>query len=91
LLPSFGTLQGKPGSGKQKDKRTPENIEIVELVIEEASTRSIWPLAQQMELSYGTCQVIPKKDLALYPYELAYLQELHADDFPLRANVCIGF
>jgi hypothetical protein len=34
-----------------------------------------------MELSYGTCQAIPKKDLALYPYELACLQELHADDF----------
>jgi hypothetical protein len=59
--------KGKPGSGKQKVKRTPENIEIVELVIEEASTTSIWHLTQQMELSDGTCQVIPKKDLALYP------------------------
>jgi hypothetical protein len=27
-----------------------------------------------MKLSYGTCQAIPKKDLALYPYELACLQ-----------------
>jgi hypothetical protein len=91
VFPSFGTLQGKPGSDKQKDNRTSENIEIVQHVMVETPTTSIRYLAQQMELSYGTCQAIPKKDLALYPYELACLQELRPDDFPLRADVVIGF
>jgi hypothetical protein len=44
-----------------------------------------------VELSYGTCQAILKKDLALYPYRLTCVQEPHPDDFPLRAEYCHWF
>jgi hypothetical protein len=32
-----------------------------------------------------------KKDLSLYPYRLIYVQELHANDFLLRAEYCHWF
>jgi hypothetical protein len=47
------TLRRKPGSGRQNDKRTPENTEIVQHAMEEAPTTSIRNLAQQVELLYG--------------------------------------
>jgi hypothetical protein len=82
------TLRRKPGSGRRKDKRTPENIGIVQHAMEEAPTTSIRHLAQQVEVSYGTCQAILKNDLTLYPYRLKCVQELYPDDFPIRAEYC---
>ena len=45
--------------------------------MEETPPASIQYLAQQVELSYGTCPAILTKDLALFPYRATCVQELH--------------
>ncbi|RZC32090.1 HTH 29 domain containing protein, partial [Asbolus verrucosus] len=59
------SLRRKEGSGRTKDKRTPEKIENVRQLMDENPRTSIRHLAQQVDLSYGTCQKILKKHFIL--------------------------
>ena len=55
------------------------------------SATSIRYLAQQIKLRHGTCQTISRKDLALFPCEVTYVQKLHEDDFPARTDYVNDF
>ncbi|XP_063919174.1 uncharacterized protein LOC135134425 [Zophobas morio] len=86
-----GSLQRKPGTGRTKNKRTPENIENVRAIMDEVPITSVRHLQQQVDLSYGTCRTILKKDLGLFAYRLQCVQELHHGDFPIRREYCEWF
>jgi hypothetical protein len=48
-------------------------------------------LAQEMDLSYGTCHKILKQDLNLHPYKITVVQELLPRDFPAGIRYCQWF
>jgi hypothetical protein len=52
------------------DKKTAENIKEVEERIAETPNKSIRRLTQETNLSFGTIQLIHKKDLHFFPYRL---------------------
>ncbi|RZC36026.1 DDE 3 domain containing protein [Asbolus verrucosus] len=72
LFKNFGTVTRKEGSG-QPMKRTAENIQDVEQRMDRSPKKSIRKLSQKTQLSYGTCQLILKKDLYLYPYKISII------------------
>jgi transposase len=61
-----GSVLCKKGSGRPT-KRTAENIEGVEQRIAETPNKSIRRLTQEINLSFGTVQLIIKKDLHFFP------------------------
>jgi hypothetical protein len=61
-----GSVLRKKGSGRPT-KRTAENIEEVEQRIAETPNKSIRRLIQETNLSFGTVQLILKKDLHFFP------------------------
>ena len=74
------SLQNKGGSSRSENKRTPANVGNIGQVLQQTLTTSMRHLAQQMELSYGTS----RKDLALFPYRVTCVRELHEVDFPAK-------
>ncbi|RZC34585.1 HTH 24 domain containing protein, partial [Asbolus verrucosus] len=52
---------------------------------------SIRRLAQQMDLSVGTCHAILRKDMHIYPYKITSVQELLPVDPPRRLEFCNWF
>lgn len=90
LFRETGSVNRKEGSGRPK-KRTHEEIENVREIIENAPTTSIRHLAQQTELSVGTCHTILKKDLHFFPYRMTSVHELLPIDPPRRLQYCEWF
>lgn len=90
LFRETGSICRKEGSGRPL-QRTPEAIENVRQVIENAPRTSIRSLSQQTQLAYGTCQAILKKDLHLFPYRLTSVHELLPVDPPVRLQFCEWF
>jgi hypothetical protein len=62
----IGNVLRKKGSGRPT-KRTAENIEEVEQRIAETQNKSIRRLTQEINLSFGTVELIHKKDLHFFP------------------------
>lgn len=62
-------------------KRTGENIDSIRLVI-------VVIVAQQINLSYSTCQLILKKNWHYYAYNLICLHELLPVDYPRVVEFC---
>jgi transposase len=87
---NIGTVGRKAGSGAPK-KRTPEVVADVAARMQQSPTKSLRRLAQETELSYGTCQKILKKDLDLRPYKIMAVQELLPRDFGIRVEYCQWF
>ncbi|RZB38953.1 hypothetical protein BDFB_015247, partial [Asbolus verrucosus] len=52
---------------------------------------SIRRLAQQMDLSVGTCHPILHKDMHIYPYKITSVQQLLPVDHPRRLEFCNWF
>jgi ribosomal protein L31E len=50
--------------------RIPEVLQNVRQSVEEHPSTSIRRLRQQVNLSYGICQKISKKDINLFPYKI---------------------
>ncbi|RZC38174.1 hypothetical protein BDFB_015132, partial [Asbolus verrucosus] len=53
--------------------------------------KSLRRLAQETELSYGTCQKILKNDLHFHSYKITVVQELFPRDFGIRLEYCHWF
>lgn len=87
---NVGTVGRKAGSGAPK-KRTPEIVADVAERMEQSPRKSIRRLAQEINLSYGTCQKILKENLNLYSYRINVVQELFQRDFPARIEYCQWF
>jgi hypothetical protein len=73
----------KKGSGRPT-KRTAENIEEVEQRNAETTNKSIGRLAQETNLSFGTIQLILKKDLHFFP--IVCLLCMNLDALTIRAS-----
>jgi hypothetical protein len=82
-----GTVGRKAGSGAPK-KRTPEIVADVAARMEQSSKKPLRRLAQEMDLSYGTCHKILKQDLNL---QITVVHELLPRDFPARIRYCQWF
>jgi hypothetical protein len=85
-----GSVLRKKGSG-QPTKRTAQNIEEVKQKIAESPNKSIRRLAQETNLSFGTVQLILKKDLQFFPYRVSVVHEIKPLDFPKRVDYCQWF
>lgn len=90
LFRETGSVSRKTGSGRPS-KRTDANIEAVRHVINENPSTSISVMAQQTNLSYGTCQLILKKNLHYRAYKLQCFHELLPVDYPRRVEFCQWF
>jgi hypothetical protein len=64
-----GCVLRKKGSGRLT-KKTAKNIKEVEERIAKTPNKSIRRLTQETNLSFGTIQLIHKKDLHFFPYRL---------------------
>jgi hypothetical protein len=82
-------LVEKVGSGDPK-KRTPEVADVA-AIMEQSSKKSLPRLAQETELSYGTCQKILKKNIFLHMYKIMAVQELLPRDFGIQMEYCQWF
>jgi hypothetical protein len=65
----IGSVLRKKGSGRPT-KRKAENIEEVKKRIAETPNKSIRRLTQETNLSFGTVQLIIKKELHFFPYRM---------------------
>ncbi|RZC34483.1 HTH 24 domain containing protein [Asbolus verrucosus] len=74
----------------RSSRRTDETINAAEEIENEPRT-SIRRLAQQMDLSVGTCHAILRKDMHIYPYKITSVQELLPVDPPRRLEFCNWF
>jgi hypothetical protein len=70
-----GSVLHKKGTGRLT-KRTGGNIEEVEQRIAETPNKSIRRLTQEINLSFGTLQLILKKDLHFFPYRVSVVHEI---------------
>jgi hypothetical protein len=61
-----GSVLRKKGT-RRLTKRTAENIEEVEQTIAETANKSMRRLTQETNLSFGTVQLVIKKDLHFFP------------------------
>jgi hypothetical protein len=68
-------------------KRTAENIEEVEQRIAETPNKSIRRLAQETNLSFGTVQLILKKDLHFFPCRVSVVHEIKPLDNKSPHNI----
>jgi Asp-tRNA(Asn)/Glu-tRNA(Gln) amidotransferase B subunit len=68
-------------------KRTAENIEEVEQRIAETPNKSIRRLTQKTNLSFGTVQLILKKDLHFFPYRVSVVHEIKPLDNKTPHNI----
>jgi hypothetical protein len=57
-------------------KKTAEKIEEVEQRIAETPNKCIQRLTQETNLSFGTIQLIHKKDLHFFPYRVSVVHEI---------------
>jgi hypothetical protein len=71
--------------------RIPEVVQNVRQIVEQHPSTSIRRLRQQVNLSYGTCHKILKKDINLFPYKIRVLQEIKPPDYPKRMDYCRWF
>lgn len=79
------TATGRP------TKRTEENVQLVRNIMENDPHTSVRRVAQQTNLSLGTCHTILRKDAHLYPYRVTVVQELLQHDIPDRLLFCRWF
>lgn len=87
----IGSVGRKPGSGRRPTKRIPENINAVQQIIEGAPKISVRRVAQETNLSVGTCHCILKRNLQLHSYKIHVYQELLPIDFERRTQFCQWF
>jgi hypothetical protein len=80
---NVGTVGRKAGSGAP-NKRIPEIVSDVSARIKQPPKKPPRKLAQEIDLSNGTCHKILKQDLNLHSYKITVVQELLARDFPTR-------
>lgn len=90
LFREKGSVERKTGSGRPK-KRTAEVLDNAREIIEATPSTSIRRLGQQLNLSFGTTQLILKKDLQMYPYKLQVYHKILPRDFQPRINYCNWF
>jgi hypothetical protein len=55
--------------------------------MEQSPKKPLRRLAQEMDLSYGTCYKMLKRDLNLHPYKITVVQELLPRHFPTVTTV----
>jgi Asp-tRNA(Asn)/Glu-tRNA(Gln) amidotransferase B subunit len=72
-----GSVLRKKGSGRPT-KRTAENIEEVKQRIAETPNKSVRRLTQETNLSFGTVQLILKKDLHFFLYRVSVVHEINS-------------
>lgn len=90
LFRESGSVIKKNSSGRPP-KRTAEVVETARQIMEEQPRTPIRHLAQQVDLSVGTCHSILHKELHLHPYRITSVQELLPVDIPRRLNFCRWF
>lgn len=71
--------------------RNANNVEQVRMAMEQEPSTSVRKLSQQVNLSYGTCRNILKKDLGMHPYKVHVYQELLPPDYNKRRVYCNWF
>lgn len=85
-----GSVERKKGSGRPT-KRTAEVIDNVRVIMEATPSKPLRKLRQEVDLSYGTCRTILKKDLSMFPYKMQMFHQLLPRDFQSRINYCQWF
>jgi hypothetical protein len=70
-----GSVLRKKGT-RRLTKRTAENIEQVQQRIAETANKSTRRLTPETNLSFGTVQLILKKDLHFFPYRVSVVHEI---------------
>jgi len=85
-----GSVGRKTGSGRPC-KRTEEVVEEVRGIIANEPSKSLRRLSQQVNLSYGTCRTILKRDLHFFPYKVHAYHQILPRDFIMRMNFCEWF
>jgi hypothetical protein len=91
----LGLLVEKPLAERSR-KRTPEIVadvaaRPVAARMEQSPKKKPRRLAEEMDLSYGTCQKILKQDLNFHSYKITVVQELLPRHFPTRIRYCQWF
>jgi hypothetical protein len=81
-----GSVLRKKGSGRPT-KITAENIEEVEQRIVETPNKCIRRLTQETNLSFGTVQLMLKKDLHLFSYRVSVVHEIKPLDNKSAHNI----
>jgi hypothetical protein len=81
-----GSVLRKKSSGRPT-KRTVENTEQVEQRITETPNKSIRRLTQETNLSFGTVQLILKKDLHFFPYPVSVVHKIKPLDNKSPHNI----
>jgi hypothetical protein len=81
-----GSVLRKKGT-RRPTKRTAENIEEVEQRIAETANKSIRRLIPETNLSFGTVQLILKKDLHFFPYCVSVVHEIKPLDNKSPHNI----
>lgn len=77
--------------GGRSRVRTQNVVNNARNAIREQPTKSVRRLAQQLEISYGTCRSILKRDIGMHPYKVQLYQELLPPDYVRRVAYCRFF
>jgi hypothetical protein len=81
-----GSVLRKKGT-RRSTKRTAENIEEVQQRIAETANKSTRRLTPETNLSFGTVQLILKKDLHFFPYRVSVVHEIKPLDNKSPHNI----
>ncbi|KAF2362513.1 Protein of unknown function DUF4817 [Trinorchestia longiramus] len=76
------------GSGRPITVRTPENVALVQVAVEEYPRRSTRKHSLALAMSNRYLRRILRYDLSFHPYKITIVQELKLTDFENRRNCC---
>lgn len=85
-----GSVKKQWGGGRSL-VRTQNAVDNARNAIREQPTISVRRLAQQLDVSYGSCRNILKRNLHMHPYKVHVYQELLPPDYIRRVAYCRFF